>query len=109
MVKASLPGLLESPIKTIQTSLRFELVNQVVAYLQDFVFPELNGTNFSVFSVAAGGIDVLLDADDRFDSVYRLVLTPGHPPSELDRAGILAYEAFADGVAVRINGKPFAI
>jgi hypothetical protein len=106
LVKVSLPGVLESPVQTIQTSLRFELVRQVIAFLKASVFFELNGTSFSVFSVVASGQDVLLDADDRFNSMYRLVITPGSAPSETDRTEILDFNAFADGVVVRINGKP---
>jgi hypothetical protein len=106
LVKVSLPGLLESPVITIQTSLRFEIVQQVISFLQNSVFFQLNGTSFSVFSVVAGGQDVLMDADDRVDSVYRLVITPGTAPLESDRAEILGHDAFAEGVVVRINGKP---
>lgn len=106
LVKASVPGKLISPVQTVQTSLHFRLVHQVLTYLLDNVFPELNGTNVSVFSVVQDEA-VMLDLESRFDS-YSLILTSGNIPTEEDCTDIFTYKPFADGIAIRVNGRPLA-
>ncbi len=105
LIKVSLPGVLVTDVLEMQTSSDLPTVRQAMHHVST-VLPALIGTAHAVYSILATNKAVLLQDTDRFDSIYRLVVTPKDEPGIRDCQDILQHRSVAKSVNVLVNGHP---